>query len=122
MSKAKSRSLLLKIVSVLFIVYGLYFVVASVLSLVGGNIVIPGMNYLAAGAGWIGALLEFVAGYFGLRRRNRTLCTVLGIIILVLSVVTLCSTVNGSSSVWTIVSGVIPVILPLLYLYGVRKS
>ena len=122
MSKAKSRSLLLKIVSVLFIVYGLSFVVASVLSLVGGNIVIPGMNYLAAGAGWIGALLEFAAGYFGLRRRNRTLCTVLGIIILVLSVVTLCSTVNSSSSVWTIVSGVIPVILPLLYLYGVRKS
>ena len=47
MSKTKSRStLLLKIVSVLFIVYGIYFIVASILSLVGETIVISGMDIL----------------------------------------------------------------------------
>lgn len=123
MSKNKSRSnLLLKIVSVLFIIYGVYFIVASILSLFGGTIVIPGMGYLAAGAGWIGALLEFAAGYLGLKRRNKTVCTVLGLIILVLAVVTLCSTITSNSSVWTIISGAIPVVLPALYIYGVRKG
>ena len=123
MSKTKSRStLLLKIISVLFIIYGVYFVVGSLLSLLGGTVVIPGMSYLAAGFGWVGALLEFIAGYLGFKCKNKTLCTILGFVVLVLAAVTLFTTITSSPSVWTIVSGVIPVVLPLLYIYGVRKS
>ena len=123
MSKTKSRStLLLKIISVLFIIYGVYFVVGSLLSLLGGTVVIPGMSYLAAGFGWVGALLEFIAGYLGFKCKNKTLCTFLGFVVLVLAAVTLFTTITSSPSVWTIVSGVIPVVLPLLYIYGVRKS
>ncbi len=123
MSKTKSRStLLLKIVSVLFIVYGIYFIVASILSLVGGTVVIPGMGYLAAGAGWGCAVLEFAAGYFGFKCKNKTLCGILGLIILALAIVTLFTTIMNGPTVWTVISGVIPVVLPALYVYGVKKS
>lgn len=123
MSKTKSRStLLLKIVSALFIVYGIYFIVASILSLVGGTVVIPGMGYLAAGAGWVCAVLEFAAGYFGFKCKNKTLCGILGLIILALAIVTLFTTIMNGPTVWTVISGVIPVILPALYVYGVKKS
>jgi|GEM_PF-5428209 hypothetical protein len=123
MSKTKSRStLLLKIVSVLFIVYGIYFIVASILSLVGETIVISGMGYLAAGAGWVCAVLEFAAGYFGFKCKNKTLCGILGLIILALAIVTLFTTIMNGPTVWTVISGVIPVALPALYIYGVSKS
>lgn len=123
MSKTKSRStLLLKIVSALFIVYGIYFIVASILSLADVAVVIPGMGYLAAGAGWVCAVLEFVAGYFGFKCKNKMLCGILGMIILALAIVTLFTTIMNGPTVWTVISGSIPVILPALYVYGVHKS
>ena len=95
---------------------------ASILSLVGGTVVIPGMGYLAAGAGWVCAVLEFAAGYFGFKCKNKTLCGILGLIILALAIVTLFTTIMNGPTVWTVISGVIPVVLPALYVYGVKKS
>ena len=100
MSKTKSRStLLLKIISVLFIIYGVYFVVGSLLSLLGGTVVIPGMSYLAAGFGWVGALLEFIAGYLGFKCKNRP-CVLFWGLLFGACGVTLFTTITSSSSVW----------------------
>lgn len=43
-------------------------------------------------------------------------------IILALAIVTLFTTIMDGPTVWTVISGVIPVILPALYVYGVNKS
>lgn len=125
----KKPNTLLKVVSILYIVF----------NIIGGILVIAGSLGLGAliggAAGNVGAgvalasffmifslisvILGLVAGFAGLKAENLGLCKILGIILIVLAAI---STISNLADGEGIISSLIGLILPILYTVGVFKE
>lgn len=125
----KKPNTLLKVVSILYIVF----------NIIGGILIIAGSLGLGAliggAAGSVGAgvalasffmifslisvILGLVAGFAGLKAENLGLCKILGIILIVLAAI---STISNLADGEGIISSLISLILPVLYTVGVFKE
>ncbi|MCR5457027.1 MAG: hypothetical protein K6F14_03015 [Clostridiales bacterium] len=120
MAKVRS-SLLLKIISIIFFVWGILFVVTQIIGLFGGSVNLGAAVWAGAVAGWVGAILEFICGFLGLKGRALFLATILDIILIGLVVYSfIMSLFNGFQ--WTDLITLINIILPALYLVGVKRA
>jgi len=63
-----------------------------------------------------------IAGIAGVQAKNRSLCNVCGIIILISAIITFLGNVGGDWSLDSIISALISVVLPVLYYIGVKKA
>lgn len=120
MAKVRS-SLLLKIISIIFFIWGILFVVSTIINLCGGSVNLGVAVWAGAVAGWIGAILEFICGFLGLKGRALFLATILDIILIGLVVYTfIMSVLDGFA--WTDCITLVNIILPALYLVGVKRA
>ena len=120
MAKVRS-SLLLKVVSIIFFIWGILFVVTQIIGLFGGSVNLGAAVWAGAVAGWVGAILEFICGFLGLKGRALFLATILDIILIGLVVYSfIMSLFNGFQ--WTDLITLINIILPGLYLWGVKRA
>ena len=114
-------SLLLKIISIIFFIWGILFVMATIINLCGGSVNLGVAVWAGAVAGWVGAILEFVCGFLGLKGRALFLATILDIILIGLVVYTfIMSVLDGFA--WTDCITLVNIILPALYLVGVKRA
>lgn len=120
MAKTKS-SLLLKVVSVIFFAWGIFFAVAQVLSLVGGKVDLGFAAYAGAVAGWVGAAVEFICGVIGLKGKNLGLGKLLALVLVALVAYNVILSVS-SGFAWTQITGLVNLILPILYVIGIDKA
>ena len=87
----------------------------------GGSVNLGAAVWAGAVAGWIGAILEFICGFLGLKGRALFLATILDIILIGLVVYSfIMSLFNGFQ--WTDLITLINIILPGLYLWGVKRA
>lgn len=133
------KSSLLKVISILFIVFGSL----SLLSSLGGIVGNAAYGALGIGSSLIAVVaagLELAAGILGVQNKdNLDLCKTLGIVLIVLAVIngllsialvtTVVSVMGGSASIGVaagVLTGVIVMIfallLPVLYIVGISKS
>lgn len=133
------KSTMLKVVSILFIIYG----VLSVFSSIGGyadNAIYGALGILATIISFITAILELAAGIFGIQKKdNLVLCkklafALIGVVIVngVLGMVLISAVANaaGASAGLGIAAGattgliaiILGLIFPILYLVGINKS
>lgn len=119
-------STLLKVTSILFIIFGAYVCIAALVLLFGGAVL------LSAGMGGAGALvilatliscaggvLELVAGIMGVIGKKIETCRILAIIILAICAINLIFAIAGGSFG---ISTLIGLVLPILYFIGVQQS
>ena len=126
------RKTLLKVVSVLFLIWA----AANLLPILGVNAcagIAGGVLFDSVVAGVaLGSVFQisaivcvvflFIAGLAGLRARNRTLCNICSIIILISAIITFLGNVGNDWSLHSIIAALLIVALPLLYFIGVRKA
>ena len=121
MAKAYKPSLLLKIVSIIFFVWGILFVVTQIICLFGGSVNLGAAVWAGAVAGWVGAVLEFICGFLGLRGRALFIATILDVILIGLVLYSfIMGVITGFQ--WTDLITLVNLILPALYLWGIRKT
>ncbi|MCI6966784.1 hypothetical protein MR810_06645 [bacterium] len=120
---AGSKRTLLKVVSVLFLIFGVFSVLTAVIGILGGGLIAaagaPGVGVVAAIAviiGCLGGILEFVAGIKGLQNKLPQ-CRALGMILLVLAV--LGFIFDGLKLTW---DNIVAIVLPVLYLMGAKQK
>ena len=120
---AGSRRTLLKVVSVLFLIFGVFSVLTAVIGILGGGLIAaagaPGVGVVAAIGviiGCLGGILEFVAGIKGLQNKLPQ-CRALGMILLVLAV--LGFIFDGLKLAW---DNIVAIVLPVLYLLGAKQK
>ena len=116
---------LLKVVGILFIIFGAISIIVALLGIAGGLALSAISGILGATLivgtiiACLGGIMEFIAGIYGVRNCDKpekaTTCVVLGIIILVLSVISLIV----SSFSWT---SLFSIALPILYLIGAFQN
>ena len=118
-----SNRTLLKVISILCLIFGVFSVITAVVGIIGGGLLAaagaPGAGILAALAviiGCLGGILEFIAGIKGLQNKLAQ-CRTLGMILLVLAVLGLIF--SGFRFTW---SNVTAIVLPILYLLGAKKQ
>lgn len=123
------ESKVLKTAGILMIIGGVVMMLLSVLSLLGGAVVagadvfLGGLFLLISVIGILGAVLEFIAGIWGLKSWNHPekahRCVVMGVVLILFSVVSGAgSIVISGFTVNTAVSLFLGLILPILYIYG----
>jgi len=131
----KQGSTLLKVVSIIMIVYGIILAVLGLVSTVGGGAMIGAdaeTDITAAGAGLaiigiafiISGVLEAVIGFVGLRaskeQGEHKAAFVIGIIGVVSGAITLVQSFGGDGG--SVFSSLLGLILPVLYLVGVNQT
>lgn len=132
---------LLKVVSILMIIFGSIALLVSLLAVAGAGVIAAGAagvatDAAAAAAGLIMAaavimlvasVIQFVAGIVGVKNHNKpekaTICIVFGILVLIVYIVsTVISIVSGDPGALSIVISIISgLIMPVLYLLGAFK-
>lgn len=132
MSETSSRTSVLRVTSIILVIYGVIALVVGGLMMMGVYIAASDdMVGIAAGVAAIlgivaffGGLLDLAVGLVGLRTAKHTektnLAFVLGIISVIFSVYGLVSAI-GTGDGGSIASSLVGLILPGLYLYGVVK-
>ena len=123
-----NRKTLLKVVSVLFLIWA----GVNLLSILGINScagLTTGVLFGSVSAGFalatvfqISRVVCVIAGIAGVQAKNRSLCNVCGIIILISAIITFLGNVGGDWSLDSIISALISVALPVLYYIGVKKA
>ena len=127
-----NRKTLLKVVSVLFLIWA----GVNLLSILGINScagLTTGVLFGSVSAGFalatvfqisrvVCVVFMLIAGIAGVQAKNRSLCNVCGIIILISAIITFLGNVGGDWSLDSIISALISVALPVLYYIGVRKA
>ncbi len=131
----KQGSTLLKVVSIIMIVYGIILAVFGLLSTVGGGAMIGAdveTDVTAAGAGLaiigiafiFSGVLEAVIGFIGLKaskeQGEHKAAFAIGVIGVVFSAITLIQSFGGDGA--SIGSSLVGLILPVLYLVGVYQT
>lgn len=116
---------LLKVVGILFIIFGAIAAVVSLLGLLGGGVLASisaeagSVVIVAAVIGLIGAALEIVVGILGVKNCDKpekaTMLMVFAIILIVIQAVGL---ILGGDLVMTIIG----LVLPILFLIGAIKN
>ena len=132
MASETRNATLLKIISLLFLVWAIanIFVILGIdsCSAIAGNAL---LNSAGAGVAIANVLqiskivyviFMLIAGLAGLKARNRSLCNICGTIILICAIVMFLNHVDGDWSVPSIVSSLVSVALPVLYFIGVRNA
>ena len=124
----KKPNTLLKVVSILYIVFNIIggiLVIAGSLglgALIGGAAGSVGAGVALASFFMIFSLISVVlglVGFAGLKAENLGLCKILGIILIVLAAI---STISNLADGESIISSLIGLILPVLYTVGVFKE
>ena len=129
--------LILKVVGILYIVFASFSILAGLVAIAGGAAlgITGGSESLALGLGALAMILGFVAilssvfslvvGILGVKWCNRPdkagTLFVLGIILIVLAALSLLSSFGGDSSS-SVVSGLIGLVLPVLYTLGAWQN
>lgn len=127
-----NRKTLLKVVSVLFLIWA----GVNLLSILGINScagLTTGVLFGSVSAGFalatvfqisrvVCVVFMLIAGFAGVQAKNRSLCNVCGIIILISAIITFLGNVGGDWSLDSIISALISVALPVLYYIGVKKA
>lgn len=129
--------LMLKVVGILYIVFASFSILAGLVAIAGGAAlgITGGGESLAVGLGALAMILGFVAilssvfslvvGILGVKWCNRPdkagTLFVLGIILIVLAALSLLSSFGGDSSS-SVVSGLIGLVLPVLYTLGAWQN
>ena len=121
MAKAKS-SLLLFIVSIIFVIWGILFAVTNILNLVGGHVDLGLAAYAGAVAGWVGAVVELVAGIIGLKGKSLGVGKLLAFVLVGLVAYNFILTVSAIGFTWTACATLGNLVLPILYCIGVDKA
>lgn len=117
----KKSSVLLKVVSFIFFLWGILFAVKALLELLGGGASFGFMEYAGVVSGWVGAVIEFICGYFGLKGKHLGLGRILAYLLLAIVVYTFIMSVKdgfGISDCITLVN----IVLPVLYIAGIGKA
>ena len=127
MAKGNSSSLL-KIVSVIFIIWGALYLLAALGIISVGTVFGAAVGSIGGGAA-IGSLLgignlvngifELIAGITGVNGRRRGLMRFLAVIMLVIGV---CMVVGSLRAGDSVIGAVISALLPILYFVGVQQS
>ncbi|MEG0914263.1 MAG: hypothetical protein RSG57_00745 [Christensenellaceae bacterium] len=119
-------SVLLKVVSILFIIFGAIALIITIAGMVlGGMVAAIGAGILAVAMiivlilALLEALLMLFAGILGVKGDKIKACTVMSIIILALSIISLIMGIVQGGFQWT---SLISIILPVLYFIGVRQT
>lgn len=120
----KKRSTLLKVISVLLIIFGVISLIGDIaLIAVGDKLAsLAQTESVATGSlvmGIIGAVAEIVAGVVGLQYKSRQNVLIWGCVILVLALINMVMTVvsDGFSA-----SSILGLVIPLLFLWGGYQS
>ncbi len=121
-----TSSTLLKIMSIVFIVFGIIVLIAGIITATGGALV------AGIGAGILGAivilaallsimegLLFLLCGVFGIRGSRLGACFVMAVIILIAQVA---GFIMGMASGAPNYLGIVGIVLTILYLIGVKQS
>lgn len=106
MAKAKTRNVFRIIVSIIFIIYGVF---AAVSALKGISLSLSWALEAAIAA------IVLIAGILGITKTNYNKCRVLGIIILILAIVSF--VLSGFPIALT---PILSIVLPILYIIGVK--
>ena len=116
-----TKRILLKVVSIIFILFGIFSVIQAIIGIFAGSVLAIGVNVWAGILaiilvllGCIGGILEFMAGVMGLKgnyKKGRSI----GIILLVLAVLGFIA--DGFSISW---DNIVAILLPVLYLVGIK--
>lgn len=120
MAKSKS-SLLLKVISVIFFAWGIFFAVTKIIELTGGSADLGAIGYASVVTGWVGAIIEFVAGFIGLKGKNLKLGKILVLVLVSLVAYSAILAVKDGFA-WTDLAALGNLILPVLYCVGVDKA
>lgn len=121
MAKAKS-SLLLFVVSIIFVIWGILFAVTNVLNLVGGHVELGLAAYAGAVTGWVGAIVELVAGVIGLKGKHLGVGKLLAFVLVGLVAYNFILTISAIGFTWTACATLGNLVLPILYCIGVDKA
>lgn len=127
-----NKKTLLRVVSVLYLIWA----TMNLLSILGIDAcagVATGVLFGSILAGFtlanllqlgriVHVIFAFVAGIAGYKAKNKSLCNLCGIIILISVIITFLGNLGGDWSLGSIVSALISVALPLLYFVGVKKA
>ena len=127
-----NKKTLLRCVSVLFLIWG----VLNLLAILGIDAcagVATGVLFGSISAGFalanllqlghlVNVIFTLVAGVAGYKAKNKGLCNLCGVIILISVIITFLGNLGGDWSLGSIVSALISVALPLLYFVGVKKA
>ena len=121
MAKAKS-SLLLFVVSIIFVVWGIVFAVANLLNILGGDVKLGLAAYAGVAVGWVGAVVELVAGVIGLKGKALGVGKLLAFVLIGLVAYNFILTVAASGFTWPVCATLVNLVLPILYCIGVDKA
>ena len=128
----KQGSTLLKVVSIIMIVYGIFLAGLGLLSTLGGGALIAEADAVVASGGLaiigiaflFSGLLEVVIGFAGLKasktQGKHTAAFVIGVIGVVSSAYTLIQALGGDGS--SVLGAIVGLLLPVLYLIGVNQT
>ena len=123
------RSTMLKVVSILMIIFGAIalFTVIGAMQLVnalgGADIMVlagisPGTYKLAMAISLIACIIEILAGILGLALKNKKTLILIGLICIIIQVVSLIFVIVAHSFSWTSLVGFV---LPILYYIGAKQ-
>lgn len=126
----KRSNLLLKVTSVIFIVYsvisilaalvGLYFSITTKEPIQYQNTQITSGIFMAVAITLgLNGIAELLAGIYGIKANNLTVCTILSIVVIGLSVVSFVSAIFDGTVTW---ESLVSVIICILYYKGVSMK
>lgn len=125
----KKPNALLKVVSILYIVFSIISAIVILVGSAGIGALLGGaagdvgagltMAMFFAAISLISVIIGLVAGISGLKAENLKRCNTMAIILVVLAVLSFISSLSNGDSLLTAVIGLI---LPVLYMVGVRKE
>ena len=119
----QAKKTTLKVVSIIFIVFGAIALIGSVLALVGSiaamavHVGLGLVALLATLLASVSAVLELLAGIWGVQAKSMSKCRGVGMVILILTLVGIVLNLILSSFAWTSLIGLI---LAGLYVYCTR--
>ena len=119
----KTKATVFKVVSIIFLVFGIIALVTSIIAVVAAiaammvKFFVGLIALLAALVLIASALLEFICGLWGIKRKNLDKCYKLGILILVLTVISIVLSIIGGNFG---ISSIFGLILSVLYVYCLK--
>ena len=113
---------MLKVVSILYIIFSGISILLGLLALVGGGMIAAGGDMMGAGVGVVliaSSVFSLIVGIIGVKNcakpEKAQVCFVLGIILIVLAAFSLISSFGGDGNVF---SALVGLVLPVLYTLG----
>lgn len=131
----ENKNTLLKVLSILLVIFGIILIISSVVAIGGVALVAAlvgasaGALVLAAVLGLVGAIVELLAGIFGLKTvkaptlKNVKMCTILGIIMIVLNLIGLIMNIASAGFSGSLVLSIIlGIVFPIIYILAAKKG